>query len=383
VTAPGPARRTAAGNFALAHAAASHWGVAAKACLNDLAPAVAAGANAGFLFVTEALGEGLSSILTFLRETTRIAHWTGAVVPGLCAGAAEYRSGGALAVMAGRLPEGSFHAFSGLTAASIRAASGAWLGGDTTAIVLGDPRNPAVPQAIEDLVWDVAVMTGGLVSAAGPAAQVADTVVGGGLSGLLLGPEVAVVTGLTQGCTPIGPPHAVFEAWQGVLMGLDGRPALDVLKEEAGELIARDIRRAAEYIHVAFPVEGYDSHDYLVRRLVGVDSRQGWLALSGRVETGDRLMFVRRDPNAARADLVRMLAEVRTRLDGRRPLAGFYFSCVARGAGMFGGDGVESALVAEALGGAPLIGFFANGEIFAGRLYGYSGVLLVLAGGRR
>lgn len=380
MTAPRRARRPAAGGFTLAHAAADHWGIAAKACLGGVT-AAAAGANVGFLYATEALGDDLSSILTFMRETTRIPHWTGAVAPGLCADADEYRGGGALAVMVGRLPEAGFHCFSGLNAASIREIADPWLAGRrAAAIVHGDPRNPAVPQAIEDLADGIAVMAGGLVSAAGPPAQVADTVVSGGLSGLLLGPEIEVVTGLTQGCTPIGPAHMVSEAWQGVLMGLDGRPALEVLKEEAGELIARDIRRAAGYIHVAVPVPGSDPHDYLVRGLVGIDARQGWLALGGRAETGDRLMFVRRDPNAARADLKRMLADVRRRLDGRPVLAAFYFTCVARGADMFGEDGIEAAMVRKALGGAPLLGFFANGEIAGGRLYGYTGVLMAIVG---
>ncbi|MBT6095764.1 MAG: histidine kinase, partial [Rhodospirillaceae bacterium] len=48
---------------------------------------------------------------------------------------------------------------------------------------------------------------------------------------------------------------------------------------------------------------------------------------------------------------------------------------VARGPGMFGSEGQETALVQEILGDVPLVGFFGQGEISNARLYGYTGVL--------
>ena len=42
---------------------------------------------------------------------------------------------------------------------------------------------------------------------------------------------------------------------------------------------------------------------------------------------------------------------------------------------MFGEDGREIALVREALGAVPMVGFYANGEISNNRLYGYTGVV--------
>ncbi len=365
--------------FTMAHAAASHWGGAAKACLDGVA-AAAGGANLGILYATEAFAEDLPSVLTFLRETTRIPHWIGAAAPGICAGDTEYRDGGALAVMVGRLPEGAFACFSGPVDESggITWPQGEW----GTAIVHGDPRNALVRPLVADLAGRAAIVAGGLVSSTDQPTQIAGTLVGGALSGLLLRPEVAVVTGLSQGCSPIGPEHVVTEAWHGVVMQLDGRAALDVLKEEAGELVARDLRRAAGYIHVALSEAGAGDHDYLVRSLVGIDQRQGWLAVGERIEVGQRLMLVRRDANGARADLRRMLDGVTRALDGRTPLAALYFTCVARGVHMFGDEGAEMELVEDALDGAPLMGFFANGEIAGGMLYGYTGVLAVIVGGR-
>jgi small ligand-binding sensory domain FIST len=374
-------------NFALAHASGGHWGKVAKECLEGIA-GKAAHANMGFLYATEAFLPSLSSILTFLRGTTHIQHWVGGAAPGLFAGDEEFNGaghsqGGALAVMVGWLPEDSFRVFSCLDGGSFGDGIGPWLEqhGPCLGLVHADPRNPALLELVAEASAG-AMLVGGLMSAGGPPAQVADTVFGGALSGLLLGAGVPVVTGISQGCSPMGALHSVTEAWDGVVMGLDGRSALDVLREEVGELLARDLRRIAGYVHIGLPIEGADdeSGDYTVRTLLGVDPKQGWLAVGGRIAVGDQLMFVRRDANSAQRDLRRMLADVAFRLAGRPARAAFYVSCVGRGAHMFGDEGGEMAIVRDALGEVPLIGFHANGEIRGDRLYGYTGVLAVLAG---
>jgi small ligand-binding sensory domain FIST len=377
----------AAAAFTVAHAQADHWGLAAKSCLEGIA-ARAPSCNIGFLYATDTFAPNLSSILTFLRATTRIQHWIGGAAPGVSAGETEYQGCGALAVMVGWLPPSAFRTFSSLDSGSFRQHNAEWLAanGPCVGVVHADARNPATPALINEAAAATGFLVGGLLSAGGRSnrqspAQVADTVISGGLSGLLLGGGIEVISGLTQGCAPIGPLHTVTEAWEGVVMSLDHRPALDVLREEVGELLSRDLRRAAGYIHVGLPVAGSDvAADYAVRNLLGIDPRQNWLAIADRVAPGNALMFVRRDANAAQKDLRRMLAEVKARLAGRPVLAAVYVSCVARGLHMFGAEGAETALVQDALGAAPLIGFFAHGEISRDRVYGYTGVLTLLPG---
>lgn len=364
--------------FSIAHQRGEHWGLTAKACLNRLGDATA-GANIGFLYVTETFAPNLSSILTFLRETTHIEHWVGGTAPGICVNDAEYRDdydqkGGALAVMVGHLPSDSFHVFGG--------DAGAWpiRHPGCVGLVHGDPRDPGLLDSLADLSCDAGFLVGGLLSADGPPAQLADQVLAGGLSGVLFDASLGVMTGLSQGCSPVGPVHAITESWDGVVMQLDGRPALEVLKHDVGELLARDLRRISGYIHVALPVPGSDCPDYQVRTLMGIDPGHGWLAIGDQPAMGDPLMFVRRDSNAAQADLRRMLGDLKTRLGNRPIRAGFYVSCTGRGCHMFGEDGAEAALLSEVLGEFPLIGFFANGEINRDRLYGFTGVLALLPG---
>ena len=100
----------------------------------------------------------------------------------------------------------------------------------------------------------------------------------------------------------------------------------------------------------------------------------GWLAIGDNVERGRRLLFVRRDREAAERDLRQMLEKLRGRA-GTEIKGGVYFACVARGANLFGTDSQEMAILADALGPVPLVSFLANGEICHNRLYGYTGVL--------
>ena len=159
-----------------------------------------------------------------------------------------------------------------------------------------------------------------------------------------------------------------------MIVGIDGRGALDVFKEDIGDVLARDLNRVAGYIHAAFPIEGSDTGDYLVRNLVGIDPEHGWLAVGGDIKPGERILFVRRDPQSAEEDLVSMVTKLKKRLPGD-PKGGVYYSCIARGPNMFGTEGREAEIIHDILGDFPLIGFYANGEISNDRLYGYTGVI--------
>jgi small ligand-binding sensory domain FIST len=366
------------GAFRAAHAAGDSWSALVKSCVTQLMP-LPEGANLGFLYATDALSGDLESILTFLRERTRIADWVGSVGLGICAAGVEIFDRPGLAVMVTALPEGSFRVFPPIAddfarfsveTAPFVAQHGAALG-----IVHGDPRQADLVDTVETLTErSAAFLVGGLSSAREAPLQIAGRVVEGGLSGVLLGPEIAVATGLTQGCSVIGPVRQISEADGNVIMAIDGRPALEVFREDIGELLSRDLRRVAGLIFVGFPVPGSDTADYLVRNLMAIDVGHQWLAVAQDVAAGDRVLFCRRDTPSALADLKRMLEGLQRRAGGP-PRAGLYFSCVGRGPSLFGPDSAELRIVRETLGDFPLVGFFGNGEISSDRLYGYTAVL--------
>ena len=348
------------------------------------------GANLGILYLSEPAAPVFPQLVHALAERTGIHSWVGGVGLGVCSAEDEIFDEPAAVAMTAVLPPDSFRVFSATDdpGSELPRRHSAWIETSQPALALvhADPRCPDLAKAAVDVATaSGAFLVGGLVShrCASPllgrtpneeAGVEEDGLGGNGFAGLMLAPGIAVATGLTQGCTPIGPVHRIDEARDNVVMVIDGRPALAVFTEDIGPGLAGDLRRVGGLIFAGLPVPGSDTADYLVRNLMAIDPGRGWLVLGAEIAAGDPIVFCRRDPESARRDMVRMVSQLAGRLSGP-PKAGIYVSCVARGAALFGEAGVESALIREGLGEFPLIGFFANGEISRDRLYGHTGVL--------
>jgi small ligand-binding sensory domain FIST len=357
--------------------------------LPDTQGATTRGATLGILYVSEPTALVLPLIARELAAGTGISSWVGGVGLGVSAPGHEVYENHAAVVMTLPLPPDRFRLFGATDdpAADLPRHHASWIEAvsPSLALVHGDPRCENLLRATVDAAAaSGAFLVGGLVShrcaepllageVAGPQG-VASALGKAGIAGLLLAPEIAVATGLTQGCTPIGPVHRIDEARDNVIMAIDGRPALAVFYEDIGPALAKDPRNLGGLIFAGLPVAGSDTGDYLVRNLMAIDPRQGWVVLGAEVAPGDQILFCRRDPESARTDMSRMLRQLGGRLPGP-PKAGVYVSCIGRGAALFGEPGVETAMIRETLGDFPLIGFFANGEISRDRLYGHTGVL--------
>lgn len=365
--------------FRFGHAAASDWRDAVDRCLTQIGT-VPATANLGFIYVTDRLADALDEILEVLRAATGVQQWVGSLGMGICASGVEYYDEPAIAVMLGELPEDDFRVFSSLIEDfdDFDRHHGDWMRAHPPylGLVHGDPANALTETLVEQLAQRTTAgfLIGGLASARGDAATIANGVTRGGLSGVLFSERVGILTRLSQGCSPIGPHHVITEAQRNILIRLDGEPALDVLKRDIGEELARDLSRLGGQIFAGLTIQGSDLGDYLVRNLVGIDPNHGLVAIADLAEPGRELLFCRRDAETARDDLDRMLATLRARLAGP-PRGAIYVSCLGRGINLFGPGSAELAQIQAALGDVPLVGFYASGEISQDRLYGYTGVL--------
>ena len=368
--------------FRYGHASRGRWQDAVAACLSTIKP-VPLGANLGFFYFNDRFIPHAAQMLAALKRETGIESWVGSAGMGVIATGVEYMDQPAIAVMVGGFPERSFSVFSGRArppVAGTRTASGA--AAAHFAVVHGDPATSDMADLIEDMAGKLesGAMVGGLTSSRDETAQIADVVLRGGLSGVVFSSDIGVVARITQGCTPLVAPdgkpriHRVTSAEEGGIQSLDDRPALDVFRECVGAEEAADLRRAVRTHLVGVVVPESGGSDYLVRNIVAVDAVTGSIGVGGGLREGDFVVLVRRDGEAAREDLARMLGVMRTAIGGT-PRAGLYFSCIARGSNLFGETGVEPHLIRDALGDFPMVGFFANGEISQGRLYGYTGVL--------
>lgn len=372
-----PETRSLDSAFSLAHAASPHWRIAAAECLEQLGD-ISSRANIGFLYLTDVYASRAQEILELLRMRTGIEHWVGTVGLGVCATGCEYVDEGAMVVMLGTFEPGSFRVLSQLRAPGDLARDPLTVGGVAAnfAVVHADPRNALTASTVAELSrrLESGYVVGGLSSSRSAHPQIADGISEGGLSGVVFTDSVIVSTRLTQGCTPLGDVHTVTQSRRNVLIEIDGRPALDVLREDAALRTDRDLDAVGGQLFAALPVQNVDTGDYTVRNLVGLDSERGLVAVGDLVDTGSKLMFCRRDRRSAAEDMSRMLDSIRSGLFSR-PKGALYFSCLGRGASLFGETSREVGMIREALGDVPLAGFFCNGEISHNRLYGYTGVL--------
>ena len=337
--------------------------------------------NLGFIYTTDSHVDALAEIVPRLKDKTGIPHWVGTTGIGILRTGREDYDQPAITVMACGFPEPSFRVFPAVQddLEAFDHQHREWFGDNVQnfAVVHAAPESPDLQQLIPDLSERLngGYLVGGLTSSHSRNVQVADTVTSGGVSGVLFSEKVPVCTGLTQGCSPIGPKRTITEVSRNIVVRIDERPALEVFKEDIGETLAADLARTAGYIFAALPVVGSDIGDYLVRNIVGIDAENGLIAIGDLPQKGTQIMFCRRDGTTARDDLVRMLKQIKGRTTKAKPRGALYFSCLGRGRHTFGTNSEELGFIQEEFGDLPLVGFFANGEISHQRLYGYTGVL--------
>jgi small ligand-binding sensory domain FIST len=244
-------------------------------------------------------------------------------------------------------------------------------------LLLPDPYTFPSSLLIEHLNTDLSGTTvvGGLVSGGqGPG----DTrlfrdhgVLTSGLVGVRL-PGVHGVPIVSQGCRPIGDPYIVTGADGARITELGGRPPMQRLREivvglppDEQELVSRGLQVGIVVDeHLAAPGQG----DFLIRGLLGADSSNGAIEIGEVVEVGATVQFQVRDAAGADKDLRLAVEWAAAALPGR-PVGALLFTCNGRGRRMFGVADHDASTIEELLGGIPLAGFFAAGEIgpIAGR----------------
>ena len=117
--------------------------------------------------------------------------------------------------------------------------------------------------------------------------------------------------------------------------------------------------------------------DFLIRNVLGVDPRQGAIAIGDRVRPGQRVQFHLRDAETSALDLELLLQAFPQEKPASSDILGaLIFSCLGRGENLYEKPDFDSGLFQRYFANVPLAGFFGNGEIgpVAGRtfLHGYT-----------
>lgn len=210
-----------------------------------------------------------------------------------------------------------------------------------------------------------------------------DAVYSEGAVGIAFGGSVALTPLVSQGCRPVGPSYVVTQAERNIILELGGRPAVERIRQIYSEAEEADRQRMAAGLHIGIVIDEYaDEHgtgDFLVRAVLGADEEHGAVAVGDFVSVGQTVRFQVRDAESADEDLRARLGMYPSRV----PDAALLFTCNGRGSHLFGRPHHDAELVSEAIGGAPLAGFFAAGELgpVGGRshLHGFTASLLTVS----
>lgn len=191
-------------------------------------------------------------------------------------------------------------------------------------------------------------------------------------------------TVVSQGCRPIGEPHAITGMDSNLIRSIGSRDAFEILKESIESLTAEEKARAAGNIFAGLAlneyVDDFKTGDFLIRSILGADPDSGAVALAAAPRLGQTLQFQLRDRHSAHEELLRMLSA--RPLKTARPVASFLFACGGRGVGLFDTPHHDAVAIQERFGPIPGTGLFCNGEIgpVSGRafLHGYTAVIGLL-----
>ncbi len=408
--------------FPCGHATHPQWRMAAGLVLAQLQaqmalPDYADQPRLGLLYITDHYAPEAQALLDHVRQALPgVADWVGTVGIGVAVNNAEYFDEPALAIMLCDLNPEQYRVFSGVSPLAAGWAS--------AALVHADPHTPDLAELIDEMAarTQQGYLFGGLSAsrsrcvqfavnaqdAGGP--EVHGGVIEGGLSGVAFSPDVTLMSRVTQGCQPIAAEREITRAEGHVVLELAGEPALDVMLADL-DISLSEPQKAISVVRstlVGLSTAGQSGvgragnlgNDVRVRHIIGLDPLRHGVAIAENLQAGMRMTFCRRDVHAARADLVRVCAEIREELEpemlsieaihalsdtplpttppaGQRIVGAVYVSCTGRGGPHFGGPSAELQIIRHALGDVPLVGFFAAGEIAHNQLYGYTGVLTV------
>jgi small ligand-binding sensory domain FIST len=354
--------------------AAIEAGTQARAALGD------SRADVAFVFCSGAHLAAPEATLEGVHEALAPPALIGCGAGGVLGCEREIEHGTAVAVWAATLDAGEavpFHAEASETGAGIVVSGVPDLDGASGAILLPDPYAFPTDALLPELSRQApgVPVLGGISSArtldGEPALFLGEQVVGGAV-GLRLS-DVEILPCVSQGAAPIGPELTITAAEGHVIHELSGRPALECLRAAIEGLTAAERELVGHGLLLGFVVDhgraagpaaaAAPRGDVLVRGLIGADPEAGTIAVGSAVELGAVVRLHARDARSADRDLRQALSLRREALGGARPAGALLFTCNSRGTGMFGAPGHDAGAIADELGGTPMAGFFAAGEI--------------------
>lgn len=189
-----------------------------------------------------------------------------------------------------------------------------------------------------------------------------------GAVGVALTGNIAMDTIVSQGCRPVGKPYVITKAEDNIIWELAGRQAVSVLHDVLSGLRPEDRELAQQgSVFVGFVVDEmrhrFQSGDFLVRNITGIDPGAGAIAVSAHVQAGATIQFHLRDAGASREELRKLLSRGVSAWGVTPPAGVLFFNCTGRGKSLYGTSHHDIQTIHTLGGKMPIGGFFCSGEI--------------------
>jgi small ligand-binding sensory domain FIST len=243
---------------------------------------------------------------------------------------------------------------------------------DPSFILLGDPFTGPGENLLKgmDRAFPTSTKIGGIASGISQPGTTAlflnDKAYGSGVIVLALHGNIELDAVVAQGCRPIGDPIFVTAVHENLIREFDGKPPRDVLNEVYDKLSADDQELFSSSLFLGIAMDTRRSEfgpgDFLVRNILGMDPQSGALWINTELPLNGIVQLHLRDAVTSAQDLERMLNGYRN-LHHTRPGGVLLFSCLGRGAQLYGQPDHDCDAFRRLVADVPIGGFFCNGEI--------------------
>ena len=335
-----------------------------------------------FTFISHHFADRYTKVPNIVFEQLTPKHFAGCSAGGVIGDGHEIENRPGFSIIAGYLPDVSlvpFH-FEAEDLPDMDASPESWekLVGVTNEltpqfILLADPFTFPAERLIQglDYAFPKSIKTGGLASGGNAPGQNAlylgDHTYRSGAIGIALEGNITIDTIVAQGCRPVGQLMEITSSKGNLLIELDGRPAIEALRDLFATLNEGDQDLARHSLFLGLAMDEFRSKlglgDFLIRNILGMDPSSGAIAIGELPREGQQVQFHIRDSRTSGEELEGLLKLHADDHDCHPVCGALLFSCLGRGEYLYGHADHDTNLFEKWLGKMPLGGFFCNGEI--------------------
>lgn len=236
--------------------------------------------------------------------------------------------------------------------------------GGRSATVILFPRSDFSPELLEGLgsaAPGVRLFGGGTVGGPALALTATGEIKRGRAVGLVLLGSAPPLIESSAACRLLSPLRRIDETSGGMVLTIDGTPALELLSSCAPGL--RDAGAGGPPPVVFAALADADDDRYVIRPVRGIDPGRRGILIGADARPGLRLAFAVRDAAAARAGLEASARSLAQQALGAAPRFALYITCAGRGQGLYGAPDVEARILRQRFGDLPIAGMHSAFEI--------------------